>query len=39
MIPKRRRTGGAGGADNWSWWTLSSIPDRLASFSDRTAVL
>ena len=39
MIPKRRLTGGAGGANVVSWWTLSSIPDRLASFSDHTAVL
>ena len=39
MIPKRRQTGGAGGADIWSGWTLSSLPDRLASFSDHAAIL
>ena len=38
MIQKRLQTGGAGGADIWSGWTLSSMPDRLASF-DHAAVL
>ena len=37
--PKTRQTGGAGGADIWSLWTLSSVPDCLASFSDHAAVL
>ena len=39
MIQKRLQTGGVGGADIWSGWTLSSLPDRLASFSDHAAVL
>ena len=37
MMQKRRQTGGAGGADIWSGWTLLS--DRFTSFSDHAAVL
>ena len=34
MVLKRRQTGGAGGGDIWTLW---SMPDRLASFSDYAA--